>query len=159
MRLYGRLLDVVDGTLRFAPTLESSLDAADAVSESIKDSIDAYIDRAGIDAPREERYVPVWRPEREVTELELPTSGITSVVWSIGFRTDYRWLHAGVFDGEGHPTHNRGVTAVPGLYFLGLPWQHTWGSGRFAGVARDAEYLADRIELEAGVLPATATLA
>ncbi|ANS31393.1 monooxygenase [Rhodococcus opacus] len=159
MRLYGRLLDVVDGTLRFAPTLETSLDAADAVSESIKDSIDAYIDRVGIDAPREERYVPVWRPEREVTELELPTSGITSVVWSIGFRTDYRWLRAGVFDGEGHPTHNRGVTAVPGLYFLGLPWQHTWGSGRFAGVARDAEYLADRIELEAGVLPATATLA
>lgn len=159
MRLYGRLLDVVDGTLRFAPTLESSLDAADAVSESIKDSIDAYIDRVGIDAPREERYVPVWRPEREVTELELPTSGITSVVWSIGFRTDYRWLRAGVFDGEGHPTHNRGVTAVSGLYFLGLPWQHTWGSGRFAGVARDAEYLADRIELEAGVLPATATLA
>lgn len=159
MRLYGRLLDVVDGTLRFAPTLESSLDAADAVSESIKDSIDAYIAREGIDAPREERYVPVWRPEREVTELELPTSGITSVVWSIGFRTDYRWLRAGVFDGEGHPTHNRGVTAVPGLYFLGLPWQHTWGSGRFAGVARDAEYLADRIELEAGVLPATATLA
>ncbi|QDQ95286.1 MSMEG_0569 family flavin-dependent oxidoreductase [Rhodococcus sp. WB9] len=159
MRLYGRLLDVVDGTLRFAPTLESSLDAADAVSESIKDSIDAYIDRVGIDAPREERYVPVWRPEREVTELELPTSGIASVVWSIGFRTDYRWLRAGVFDGEGHPTHNRGVTAVPGLYFLGLPWQHTWGSGRFAGVARDAEYLADRIELEAGVLPATATLA
>ncbi|MBA8961388.1 putative flavoprotein involved in K+ transport [Rhodococcus percolatus] len=159
MRLYGRLLDVVDGTLRFAPTLETSLDAADAVSESIKDSIDAYIDRVGIDAPSEERYVPVWRPEREVTELELPTSGITSVVWSIGFRTDYRWLRAGVFDGEGHPTHNRGVTAVPGLYFLGLPWQHTWGSGRFAGVARDAEYLADRIELEAGVLPATATLA
>ncbi|EKT83327.1 monooxygenase [Rhodococcus opacus M213] len=159
MRLYGRLLDVVDGTLRFAPTLESSLDAADAVNESIKDSIDAYIDRVGIDAPREERYVPVWRPEREVTELELPTSGITSVVWSIGFRTDYRWLRAGVFDGEGHPTHNRGVTAVSGLYFLGLPWQHTWGSGRFAGVARDAEYLADRIELEAGVLPATATLA
>ena len=159
MRLYGRLLDVADGALRFAPTLESSLDAADAVSESIKDSIDAYIDRAGIDAPREERYVPVWRPEREITELELPTSGITSVVWSIGFRTDYRWLRAGVFDGEGHPTHNRGVTAVPGLYFLGLPWQHTWGSGRFAGVARDAEYLADRIELEAGVLPATATLA
>ena len=102
-------------------------------------------------------YVPVWRPEREVTELELPTSGITSVVWSIGFRTDYRWLRVGVFDGEGHPTHNRGVTATPGLYFLGLPWQHTWGSGRFAGVARDAEYLADRVELEAGVLPAHGT--
>lgn len=151
MKLYGRLLDVVDETLHFAPTLESSLDAADAVAESIKDTIDAYIAREGIDAPVEVRYVPVWRPEQETTSLDVVSAGIGSVVWSIGFRTDYRWLHAGVFDGEGHPCHNRGVTAVSGLFFLGLPWQHTWGSGRFAGVGRDAEYLADRIELEASV--------
>ncbi|MHA4848078.1 MULTISPECIES: MSMEG_0569 family flavin-dependent oxidoreductase [unclassified Rhodococcus (in: high G+C Gram-positive bacteria)] len=159
MQLYGRLLEVVDGTLQFAPTLASSLDAADALAESIKDSIDAYIERAGIVAPTEERYVPVWRPERETTSLELASSGITSVVWSIGFRTDYRWLHAGVFDGEGHPCHNRGITAVPGLFFLGLPWQHTWGSGRFAGVARDAEYLAERIECEANVRTSVSSLA
>jgi len=38
------------------------------------------------------------------------------------------------------------VTAHEGLYFLGLPWLHTWGSGRFSGVARDALYLAERIE-------------
>ncbi|MFZ2177326.1 MAG: MSMEG_0569 family flavin-dependent oxidoreductase [Rhodococcus sp. (in: high G+C Gram-positive bacteria)] len=158
MRLYGRMLEVVDGTLQFAPTLEASLDAADAVSESIKDSIDAFIEQEGIDAPTEERYVPVWRPEREITSLDLSSANITSVIWSIGFRTDYRWLHAGVFDGEGHPCHNRGVTAVPGLFFLGLPWQHTWGSGRFAGVARDAEFLADRILLEAGVGPVAASL-
>lgn len=159
MKLYGRLLEVVDGTLQFAPTLESSLDAADAVAESIKNSIDAYISREGIDAPDEDRYLPVWRPERETTSLDLETSGIGSVVWSIGFRTDYRWLHAGVFDGEGHPCHNRGVTAVPGLFFLGLPWQHTWGSGRFAGVARDAEYLASRIEADATVRSPASSLA
>ena len=40
----------------------------------------------------------------------------------------------------------RGVTAQPGLYFIGLPWLHTWGSGRFSGVARDALYLAEQIE-------------
>jgi putative flavoprotein involved in K+ transport len=50
-------------------------------------------------------------------------------------------VKVGVFDGTGHPTHTRGVTAVPGLYFLGLPWLHTWGSGRFLGIARDAEYI------------------
>lgn len=153
MKLYGRLLEVIDDTLQFAPTLESSLDAADSVAESIKNSIDAYIEHAGIDAPTENRYTPVWRPDQETTSLDLTSSGITSVVWSIGFRTDYRWLHAGVFDGEGHPCHNRGVTAVPGLFFLGLPWQHTWGSGRFAGVSRDAEYLAERIGVGAGVRP------
>ncbi|WP_127783678.1 MSMEG_0569 family flavin-dependent oxidoreductase [Rhodococcus sp. X156] len=145
MKLYGRLLEVTDDTLQLAPTLGRSLDAADQVMESIKDSIDAHIERAGIDAPTEPRYQPVWTPEREVTELRLDEVGVTSVVWSIGFRTDYRWLHAGVFDGEGRPCHQRGVTAVDGLYFLGLPWQHTWGSGRFAGVARDAAHLAEQI--------------
>ncbi|MFY2789060.1 MSMEG_0569 family flavin-dependent oxidoreductase [Rhodococcus sp. MALMAid1271] len=148
MQLYGRLLGVENGVLRFAPTLEASLDAADRVAESIKDNIDAYIEREGINAPTEERYVPVWRPDAETTELDLATSEIRAVVWSVGFRTDYRWLEIGAFDGEGHPTHNRGVTAVPGLYFLGLPWQHTWGSGRFASVARDAAFLADQIGLE-----------
>jgi putative flavoprotein involved in K+ transport len=54
-------------------------------------------------------------------------------------------VRVGVFDGTGHPTHTRGVTAVPGLYFLGLPWLHTWGSGRFAGIQLDAEFLAERI--------------
>ena len=148
MALYGRLLGVDDGVLRFAPTLESSLDAADKVAESIKDNIDAYIEREGIAAPTEERYVPVWRPAEEITELDLADSGISAVVWSVGFRTDYRWLKVGAFDGEGHPTHNRGVTSISGLYFLGLPWQHTWGSGRFASVARDAEFLAEQIGLE-----------
>ncbi|MFR9749801.1 MSMEG_0569 family flavin-dependent oxidoreductase [Nocardia sp. 004] len=145
MALYGRMTDVLDGTAYFEPSLEKSLDAADAVAESIKDSIDAYIAREAIDAPEEARYVPVWRPEHETTELDLAALDITSVVWSVGFRTDYRWLRAGVFDGEGHPCHNRGVTGTPGLYFLGLPWLHTWGSGRFAAIARDAEYLADQI--------------
>jgi putative flavoprotein involved in K+ transport len=51
-----------------------------------------------------------------------------------------------VFNGRGLPGHVRGVTAQPGLYFIGLPWLHTWGSGRFSGVARDALYLAEQIE-------------
>lgn len=152
MRLYGRLTDVdQDGRLHFAQTLEQSLDAADAVSEGIKNDIDAYIARAGLDAPVEERYTPVWRPEVEPTELDLAAEGVTSIVWAVGFRRDYRWLKVGVFDGEGHPAHTRGVTAAPGLYFLGLPWQNTWGSGRFAAVARDAEYLGEQVAAGARV--------
>jgi putative flavoprotein involved in K+ transport len=51
----------------------------------------------------------------------------------------------GVFDGTGRPTHTRGVTAVPGLSFVGLPWLHTWGSGRYLGIAADAEHIAGTI--------------
>ena len=73
-------------------------------------------------------------------------AGITSIVWCIGFQPDFGWLDAPVFNGRGQPGHVRGVTAQPGLYFIGLPWLHTWGSGRFSGVARDALYLAEQIE-------------
>ena len=52
-----------------------------------------------------------------------------------------------VFDGSGAPAHERGISPSPGLYFLGLPWLHTWRSGRFCGVAVDADYLAEAIRL------------
>jgi putative flavoprotein involved in K+ transport len=61
---------------------------------------------------------------------------------------DFNWLDAPVFNGRGYPAHRRGVTPVPGLYFVGLPWLYTWGSGRFSGVARDAAHIVDRIQAE-----------
>ncbi|MGB6165557.1 MAG: MSMEG_0569 family flavin-dependent oxidoreductase [Pseudonocardiaceae bacterium] len=157
MRLYGHLIAVTAGvttamsgaTLRFAPDLEQNLDHADAVSESIKDSIDSYLDALGTDTAPEPRYRPVWTPERETTTLDLGGTGITSVIWSTGFGRDDRWIEVPVFDGRGYPTHDRGVPSGPGLYFLGLPWQHTWGSARLSGVAGDAEYLAERITTRA----------
>jgi putative flavoprotein involved in K+ transport len=145
MRLYGRLTGVTGTMVRFAPDLKKNLDHADAVSESIKDSIDSYIDTLGIDAAPEPRYTPVWTPEREPTQLDLSDTEITSVIWSTGFGRDDRWIEVPVFDGRSYPTHDRGVTSSPGLYFLGLPWQHTWGSGRLSGVAEDAAYLTECI--------------
>ena len=138
MKLYGHLKDARGYVLHFAPDLKQNLDQADAVAESIKTTIDKYIESAGLEAPVEPRYVPVWQPEREVLELDYVVAGITSIVWSIGFHSDYRWIELPIFDGKGYPGHDRGVCPVPGLYFLGLPWQYTWGSGRFSGVAKDA---------------------
>jgi putative flavoprotein involved in K+ transport len=145
MRLYGRLTGVDGPRLRFAPDLRANLDAADAVSEGIKDSIDAFIAAAGVEAPTEARYVPVWQPAVEPAGLDLQAEGISAVVWATGFGRDHRWIELPIFDGRGYPTHDRGVTSCPGLYFLGLPWQHTWGSGRFSGVGADAEHLARQV--------------
>ncbi|HEY4019817.1 MAG TPA: MSMEG_0569 family flavin-dependent oxidoreductase [Pseudonocardiaceae bacterium] len=145
MRLYGRLLDVRGDRVGFAPDLASHLDSADAVSESIKDSIDRHLADRDIEAPAEARYSPVWLPDNEPTELHLTDAGITSVVWCTGFGRDHRWVNVPIFDGRGYPTHQRGVTSCPGLYLLGLPWQHTWGSGRFCGVGADAAHLLERI--------------
>jgi putative flavoprotein involved in K+ transport len=147
MRLYGRLVGAgTNGVLRFGDDLKRNLDAADAVSEGIKDSIDSYIAANGIIAPWEPRYTPAWEPGSAAgAELDVTKAGITSVVWATGFGTDHRWIEVPVFDGRGYPTHRRGETSCPGLYFLGLPWQHTWGSGRLGGVGADAEFLARRI--------------
>jgi putative flavoprotein involved in K+ transport len=148
MVLHGRLTDVVSGRPRFSTDLRANLDGADEVAEGIKDSIDAYIAANGIDAPVEARPAPVWQPGPEAdepTELDLDAAGIRTVIWSTGFGRDHRWIELPVFDGRGYPTHDRGVTSQPGLYFMGLPWQYTWGSGRFSGVGDDAEHVVDEI--------------
>ncbi len=68
-----------------------------------------------------------------------------SVIWATGFRVDHSWIDAPVFDEDGRLVHERGVTRSPGLYFLGLTWQHTRGSALLGWVKDDAAYLAQRI--------------
>ncbi len=89
--------------------------------------------------------------EREA--LGLAEAGVTAVVWCVGVQPDFPWLEAPVFNGPGNPVHLRGVTSQSGLYFLGLPWMHTWGSGRFSGVARDAAFLAEQIDYRQALQP------
>lgn len=145
MELYG-LMDDYDGeNLIFRPNLKDNLDKADKTYLNINARIDAYIEENGIEAPVEEPYSPVWQPEKEREVLNLKESGISSIIWCIGFSPDFSWLDAPVFNGKGHPQHKRGVTLVPGLYFIGLPWLHTWGSGRFSGISRDAKFLTENI--------------
>lgn len=145
MELYGVLEDYRDGELRFAPSLRQHLDDADATYNRINASIDKFIAEHGIDAPPAGVYEPVWTPPVERTGLDPHAAGIGAIIWCIGFRPDFNWLEVPVFNGRGYPGHGRGVTAQAGLYFLGLPWLHTWGSGRFSGIARDAGYLAGLI--------------
>ncbi|MBL0730612.1 MSMEG_0569 family flavin-dependent oxidoreductase [Piscinibacter sp. HJYY11] len=147
MELYGALtgLDADGDTLRFAPRLREVLDQADRTYNGINASIDRYIDEQRLQAPPASVYEPVWQPSEERETLSLREAGVASVVWCIGFAPDFRWLDAPVFNGRGHPVHERGITRVPGLYFIGLPWLHTWGSGRFSGVARDAAFVVQRV--------------
>ncbi len=157
MRLYGRAVDGGPTTVRFAPTLRVVLDQADEVYNGINASIDRYLQEQRIDAPRQAPYVPVWEPEEEVTSLDLAAEGVTSVLWCVGFRADWSWLQVPVLGPSGHPEHERGVSTVPGLGFLGLPWLHTWGSGRFASVGRDAEHLAQAVVAHLAAPPLQAT--
>ena len=145
MSLHGRL-DAIDGpVLRFADDLGRNLDNADAVYTGIQGAIDRHITAKGIAAPEQAHYTSLWVPGPHAPSLDTKAAGIGSVIWATGFRADYSFIDAPTFDGRGSPIHTRGVTPVDGLYFVGLPWLHTWGSGRFSGIARDTEYLAERV--------------
>ena len=145
MNLYGRLKTVTQTTIEFEHNLKQNLAQADAVAESIKKTIDTFIEKHQIEAPIEPPYCPVWEPLEEVVSLDYQAAKIDAIIWCTGYQSDFRWVEVPVFDGKGYPGHERGVTSVWGLYFLGLPWLYTWGSGRFSGIARDAYYLADYI--------------
>jgi putative flavoprotein involved in K+ transport len=71
---------------------------------------------------------------------------VDAVIWATGYRPDYSWIDLPIFDGDGRLRHRRGVTDVPGLYFLGLTWQHTRGSALIGWVKDDAEFIAEQIK-------------
>jgi putative flavoprotein involved in K+ transport len=145
MRLYGPLASIDGSRAIFAPGLKRNLDDADDVYRSINRSIDAYIERTGLAVDPEPPYAPPWEPGEETPSIDVRRLGITAVVWSVGFRTDFGWLNVPVFDARGYPLHDRGITPIEGLYFIGLPWLYTWGSGRFCGIGRDARHVVAQI--------------
>ena len=138
----------------FAPDLGDNIARGDASYRSLLDEADAYISRNGLDLP-EEPDAHVLGPEPEcvtspVLSLDLGRAGVSSVIWATGFGLDYGWLNVDAFDSDGKPRHQRGVSAEPGVYFLGLPWQSRRGSSFIWGVWHDAKYLADHIQMQRG---------
>jgi putative flavoprotein involved in K+ transport len=82
---------------------------------------------------------------RTVRFADGSTREVGVVIWATGYRSDYSWIHIPDVVEDGRVTHRRGITNVPGLYFLGLSWQHTRGSALLGFVNDDATHLADRI--------------
>ena len=88
-----------------------------------------------------------------VTFADGSDVAVDAVVWATGFRLDHSFVELPVFDERGQLKHERGVTEVPGLYFVGLPWQHTRGSALLGWVKDDAQFVAQR--MGASALPST----
>ena len=144
--LLGHLRGATDGRLDVAPDLHESLSKADQFEAQLVKLIDGYIAKNGLDAPEER--LPELRDgfdQAVITELDVRTAGITTVIWAAGYRFDFSWVKLPVCDEDGYPVQERGVTRYPGLYFVGLPWLHTRKSGLLLGVGEDAEYIAGRI--------------
>jgi putative flavoprotein involved in K+ transport len=152
MTLVGRTESFNDGVMHFATDLADNLAQGDENYLSVLDEADAYIERNGLDLPPEPEARKIEPDPQCVTdpllELNLAEAGITSIIWATGFAVDYSWLKLDAVDEEGKPKHQRGISAEPGIYFLGLPWQSRRGSSFIWGVWHDAKFLADIISTQ-----------
>lgn len=145
VRLVGRLA-ALEGTLaRLQPDLGDNLRYADTFfDERLRPLFDTFAERSDAvfppaDIQRFDHDVP------EVTELDLAAEGISTVLWTSGYRPVLDWVHLPVLDAFGLPIQTGGCSSVDGLCFIGTPWLVDMGSANLIGLVRDAENLARHI--------------
>ncbi|HEX6315732.1 MAG TPA: NAD(P)-binding domain-containing protein [Gemmatimonadaceae bacterium] len=147
MTLLGRLVGVASGRLAFANDLEDNLRQGDEYRRNFLARIDAAVARAGLDveapSPLDEPQPPMAMASAD--RLDLAAQGIGVVIWSTGYKFDFDWIELPVFDRSGAPMQRRGASAVPGLYFVGLPWLHRAKSSFLCGMGEDAARIAAMI--------------
>jgi putative flavoprotein involved in K+ transport len=153
--LLGHMEGAQGSTIFLAPDLMANLANADKGAAEVKQRVDAYIEKHGLDAPPAENGVePQDGFDAEIIrELDLVAEGITTVIWATGFSFDFSWVKLPVLDEYGYPIQQRGVTDYPGLYFLGLTWLYKIKSGLLSGVGEDAAYIAEAIAARAEAVP------
>ena len=139
-KLHGRYLGFDGSRALFEDDLESSIEFGMKFERDLCQRWDDYADAAGLDLPH--HPLSVWEAHAGETEISLKREGITTVLWAGGFRPDFGWIDIDVFDELGFPRAVRGVTDVPGLGFVGLPWLHTRKSPLLLGVGEDAGHVA-----------------
>jgi len=137
------------GTLHFGDDLARNIARGDANYLAMLDAADAYAERMGLDLPTEPS-ARVFSPtpacvSQPLSTLDLCAAGVTTIIWATGYALDFRWIDMDVFDPKGRPMHERGVSTVPGLYFLGLAWLSRRASPFIWGVWHDADFLASHI--------------
>jgi putative flavoprotein involved in K+ transport len=153
IHVLGRVVGASNGAFALARNANEILDEADAAFAAF---VDAAREFAAADTtpglteedPTASAALPTTVAEVEC--LDLRGENVAAIVWATGYDYDYGWLRVPVFDALGRPLQQRGVTQIPGLYFLGLHWMHTFKSGLFSGVGSDSEYLAEHMSLSAG---------
>ena len=145
-RLLGRdLFWWLTKTVLIKKTVESRIGRRARDRDTLIGSSTRDVKRHGVEVkPR-----VVGASDRTVTFADGSELDVDVVIWATGYRSDHSWIDVPVFDQDGHVRHRRGVTDYPGLFFLGLTWQHTRGSALLGWVKDDAEFIAERIAANA----------
>lgn len=149
MNLVGMTKAYSDGRISFEADLAKNVAEGDDNYLSLLAEADAWVKKEGADYPAEEEAKIIGSDPDCLTnptlDIDLGAEGITTIIWATGYRQDFDWLQVDSFDAKGAPLHKQGVSAVEGVYFLGLPWLSMRGSSFIWGVYVDAERIAGEI--------------
>ena len=145
-----------DGVLTFANNLSENIRDGDKNYLSILDLADAYVEKNGLDLPLDLEAHEIG-PDPQciaspIRSVDLRAENISTIIWATGFSNDYSWLQVDAFEATNAPSHKRGISSEPGVYFLGLPWQSRRGSSFIWGVWHDAKFIVDHIQKQQGYL-------
>ena len=148
--ILGKLMDASGTVLSFHSNVASVTKRADDYSESVKATIDNYIQATQIAAPEEEEEKKgleeglanfVWSSAK----FHLEEYDIETIIWATGLTSDMEFIRLPIFDEQDQIKHAQGVTVVEGLYIMGMPWQRTRKSGLIMGVKEDAAFITTKI--------------
>jgi putative flavoprotein involved in K+ transport len=147
VRLIGRLRDINDEKLTAAGDLEENLHGGEVWFRQFRQMIDDYAESNNLNLPGADELPPPPSPSNSPSEINLKDVGINSIIWATGYSYDFGWVHLPVFNEFGQPVQRRGVTGVPGLFFLGLRRMHKIKSALLSesGVGADAAHVARQI--------------
>jgi putative flavoprotein involved in K+ transport len=146
--LLGRVTSAHAGVVEIAPDLAENIANGDLHYATFLDIVDTYVREHALNCPEDPGARRRWPDPPGVLDplrrLDLQTESIHAAIWATGYGVDFGWIDIPVF-AQGEPVHVRGVTDMPGLYFLGLQWLSRMNSSFLSGVGDDAAGLADHI--------------
>jgi putative flavoprotein involved in K+ transport len=141
--LHGRFLRFDGARALFEDNLDEAIEFGLTFERDLCHRCDDWAQAAGLDLP--EHPLRERRRSEAATKVALAREGIRTVLFAGGFRPAFSWIELPLFDDLGFPRAERGVTEVPGLGFVGLPWLHTRKSPLLLGVGGDAEHVAGAV--------------
>lgn len=149
-KVLGKLADVDDTKLFFESNAKDHVRFADKFSADIKARIDEYIIKNNIDAPPphfDQADIPDENAEcaNDERSIDIKEKNINTIIWATGFHADYNYIKLPVFDKERKLIHDKGVTQIGGLHFLGYPWMLSKRSTILYGIAEDVKVIMQNI--------------
>ncbi len=140
----AKLMAVNGRRAQFSGSFANLVAGADLKQNRLLAEIDAHVAERGLD----DVFGAATRPEptRVATAAtELDVSRFSTVIWATGNRPTWPWLDPAAFDHRRRVIHDGGVGAIPGLYFLGLPFLRRRLSSFIDGIGRDSGELVEHL--------------